>query len=87
MSEIRTRESHVDFDRVSLVGHRASTVTAGSLGVSLGFDGTLFVTDRIGLGFNVRYSRGTATVRLGNRSPTAVELGGTHAAGGVRVAF
>lgn len=87
VSEIRTRESHIDFDRVSLVGHRASTVTAGSLGVSLGFDGTLFVTERIGVGFKVRYSRGTATVRLGNRSPTAVELGGTHAAGGLRVAF
>ena len=87
VSEIRTRESYIDFDRVSLVGHRSTTVTTGSLGVSLGFDGTLFVTERVGIGFNVRYSRGTATVRLGNRSPTAVELGGTHAAGGLRVAF
>ena len=87
VSEIRTRESDIDFDRVTLTGHRATTVTTASLGLSLGFDGTLFVTERLGLGFKVRYDRGTATVRLGSRSPTSLELGGTHASGGLRVAF
>ena len=87
VSRIGTRESHIDFDRVSLVSHRSTSVTTGSLGLNLGVDGTLFVTERIGLGFNVRYSRGTATIRLGIRSPTPVELGGTQAGGGLRVAF
>lgn len=87
VSQIGTLESRIDFDRVSLTSHRTTTVTAGSLGLNLGFDGTLFLTDRIGIGFNVRYSRGTATIRLRNRSPTPVELGGSHAAGGLRIAF
>ena len=43
------------------------------------------MTERLGLGFSVRYSRATATVRLGTRSPTPLELGGTHAAGGLRI--
>lgn len=87
VSQIGTLESRIDFDRVSLTSHRATTVTAGSLGLNLGFDGTLFLTERIGIGFNVRYSRGTATIRLRHRSPTPVELGGSHAAGGLRIAF
>ena len=87
ISQIGTLESRVDFDRVSLVSHRATTVTAHSLGLNLGFDGTLFVTERLGVGFNVRYSRATSTIRLGSRSPTPVELGGTHAGAGLRVAF
>ena len=87
MSQVGTRESPIDFDRVSLTNLRATTVTGTSLGVHLGFDGILFATERIGVGFNVRYSRGTATIRLGSRSPTPVELGGTHVAGGLRVAL
>lgn len=87
VSDIDTREVGTDFDRVVLTSHRATTVTAGSLGLNLGFDGTWFVTERVGLGFSVRYSRGTATVRLGNRTPTPLELGGIHAGGGLRVAF
>lgn len=87
VSHIRTRESPIDFDRVSLTGLRATTVTTASPGIHLGFDGVFFVTERVGIGFNVRYSRGTATIRLGSRSPTPVELGGTHVAGGLRVAL
>ena len=87
VSGIITRESTIDIDTVSLVNHQHSTVTAGSLGLNLGFDGSLFMTERAGLGFTVRYSRGTATIRLGNRSPTPIELGGIHAGGGLRLAF
>ena len=87
VSQIGTREVGTDFDRVALTSHRSRTVTAGSLGLNLGFDGTWFLTERLGFGFSVRYSRGTATVRLGNRSPTPLELGGTHAGGGLRLAF
>ena len=87
VSQIDTRESSVDFDQVSLVHHRARTVTAGSFGLNLGFDGTLLVTERIGVGFNMRHSNGKATVHLGHRSPTLVELGGIHAGGGLRFAF
>ena len=86
VSEIGTRES-LDFDQAALASHRATTVTAGSFGFHLGFDGVFFVTDRVGLGFNVRYSRGTASVRLDDRFPTPLELGGTHAGGGLRFAF
>lgn len=87
VAHIDTQEADGDFDRILLTGHRARTVTAGSVGLNLGFDGTWFVTERVGLGFNVRYSRGTATVRLGGRSATPLELGGTHAGGGLRLAF
>ncbi|MYN66000.1 MAG: hypothetical protein F4X11_13350 [Acidobacteria bacterium] len=87
VSQIDTREASDDFDQVMLTGHRSRTVTAGSLGLNLGFDGTWLLTERVGVGFGVRYSRGTATVRLGGRSATPLELGGTHAGGGLRLAF
>ena len=87
VSQIVTRESSVDFDRVSLVNHRTRTVTVGGLGVNVGFDGTLFVTERIGLGFNMRHSNGKATVDGRDQSPTLLELGGIQAAGGLRFAF
>lgn len=86
VSEIGTTESS-DFDRVSLTSHRTTTVTAGSLGFHVGVDGILFVTDRLGFGFNLRYSRGTAVVRLDDRIATPFELGGTLAGGGLRLAF
>lgn len=87
VSQIDTQEASDDFDQVTLTGHRSRTVTAGSLGLNLGFDGTWLLTERVGVGFGVRYSRGTATVRLGGRSATPLELGGTHAGGGLRLAF
>ena len=87
VSEIDTLEAGIDFERVLLTNHRARTVTAGSLGFNLGFDGSWFLTERLGLGFRVRYSRGTATVMLGNQSPTPLELGGTHITGGLRIAL
>ena len=87
VEHIDSREANEDFDQLLLTGHRARTVSAGSLGLNLGFDGTWFLTERVGLGFNVRYSRGTATVRLGGRAATPLELGGTHAGGGLRLAF
>ena len=45
------------------------------------------MTERFGFGLNVRYSRGTTNVRLGNRSPTSLEFGGTHVAGRLRMTF
>ena len=87
VSQIVTRESSVDFDRVSLVNHRTRTVTVGGLGLNVGFDGTLFMTERIGLGFNMRHSNGKATVDVRDQTPTLLELGGIHAAGGLRFAF
>ena len=87
VSRIGTRESAVDYEKVLLESHQATTVTAGAVGFNLGFDGTWFVTRRLGLGLTLRYSRGTATVRLGRRSPTPLELGGTHAGAGLRLAF
>lgn len=87
VSQIVTRESSVDFDRVSLVNHRTRTVTVGGLGVNVGFDGTLFMTERVGLGFNMRHSNGKATVDVHDQTPTLLELGGIHAAGGLRFAF
>jgi hypothetical protein len=86
VSQIVTRESSVDFGRVSLVNHRTRTFTVGSFGVNVGFDGILFVTERIGLGFNMRHSNGKATVDVADQ-PTLLELGGVQAAGGLRFAF
>ena len=68
VSQIDTREARDNFDQVMLTGHRFRTVTAGSLGLNLGFDGTWFMTELVGFGFGVRYSRGTATIRLGGRA-------------------
>ncbi len=85
VSEIGTREAGADFDQVALTSHRARTVTAGAIGVNVGFDGSWFLTERLGLGVRLRYSRGTATVRPGNHLPAGLELGGTHIAGGLRV--
>lgn len=87
VSQIVTRESSVDFDRVSLVNHRTRTVTVGGLGLNVGFDGTLFVTERIGLGFNMRHSNGKVNVDVRHQSPTLLELGGIQAAGGLRFTF
>ena len=87
VSQLGTQEVSTDIYRVFLTRHRIRTVTAGTLGLNLGFDGSWFMTERLGVGFSVRYSRATATVRLGNRSATPLELGGTHAAGGLRIAF
>lgn len=87
VSGIETAEVDDNFDRVALADHRSRAATAGSLGLHFGIDGNWFVTERLGLGFNVRYSRGTATVRLGLRSSTPLELGGVHVGGGLRMAF
>lgn len=87
VSQIVTRESSVDFDRVSLVNHRTRTATVSGFGLNVGLDGTLFVTERIGLGFNMRHSNGKATVDGRDQSPTLLELGGVQAAGGLRFAF
>lgn len=87
VSQIVTRESSGDFDRVSLVNHRTRTVTVGGLGVNLGFDGTLFVTERMGVGFNMRHTNGKATVDVRDQLPTPLELGGIQAAGGLRFVF
>ena len=87
VSQIVTRESGVDFDRVSLVNHRTRTITVSSFGVNVGLDGTLFVTERIGLGFNMRHSNGKANADVGDQAKTLLELGGVQAAGGLRFAF
>lgn len=91
VGHIDTREADNDFDRVLLAGgppgQNGQRGQPRSQPRSRHNLATWFVTERVGLGFNVRYSRGTATVRLGGRSATPLELGGTHAGGGLRLAF
>ena len=87
VSGITTNEIGFTFDHVRLVGHQSRGTGAVTLGLNAGFDGSYFLTDRVGVGFGFRYSRGTDAIDLSGRASTPVEFGGTHFGGGLRVAF
>ena len=87
VSEITTQERGEDFTEVDIVGHKTITSSNRSLGFNVGLDITYFIQKQVGLALVVRYSRGTSDVRFKGRSQPAIELGGTHLAGGIRVGF
>ena len=87
VSEITTQERGVDFTEVDIVGYETITSSNRSLGFNVGLDISYFILKPVGLGLVVRYSRGTSDVRFKGRSQPGLELGGTHLAGGIRVAF
>ena len=86
-------------DEVDLVDHRSTKTSASAAGFNVGFDASYFglrnlrflgssdVLDHFALAFVLRYSRGTAAIEINGGAQPALELGGTHIAGGVRVAF
>ena len=87
VSEITTQERGADFTEVDIVGHKTITSSNRSIGFNVGLDISYFILKQVGFGLAVRYSRGTSDVRFKGRSQPALELGGTHLAGGIRVAF
>ena len=87
VSEIITQERGNDFTEVDIVGHKTITNNKRSLGFNVGLDISYFIVKQVGLALVVRYSRGTSDVRFKGRSQPAIELGGTHLAGGIRVGF
>ena len=87
VSGIVTEEAGVTFHQVRIADHRSRGAGAVTLGLNAGVEGSYLVTDRLGMGFDFRYSRGTKAVDLAGRVSTPVELGGLHFGGGLRVAF
>ena len=85
------------FEQVVMVGHRAVTASETAIGYNIGFEATFFnlgdasesdtILDRLGLAFQLRYSRGTSPVQLKGNDQPALELGGLHVMGGIRVGF
>ena len=85
VSTVGVHERGIDYDQIVLGDYGTRTVTTGSVGFNVGVDGSWFLTERLGVGLRVRYTRGTATVGLGNEASTPLELGGTFIAGGLRL--
>ena len=85
------------FEQVVMVGHSAVTASKTTIGYNIGFEATFLdlndasepdtILDRLGLAFQLRYSRGTSPVQLKGSDQPALELGGLHVMGGIRVGF
>ena len=87
VSEIITSERGFDFSEVNIVDHRTIKSDKFALGFNIGIDMSYFMHDHIGLALVVRYSRGTSDVKIDGQDQPVLELGGTHLAGGLRIAF
>ena len=99
VAEITTVERGSPFDEVDIVAHTSEKVTTRALGYNAGFDLAFFglsqlgflerfeMLDLVGVGFMLRFSRAAPSVRFKGQFQPALELGGTHAVGGLRLAF
>ena len=99
VAEITTVERGFPFDEVDVVAHASERVSTSAFGYNIGFDLAFFglrqlgflemfeMLDRVGVGFSLRYGRATPSVRFRGQFQPALELGGTHAVAGLRVAF
>ena len=88
VSEIVTKERGFDYSMVDIVGYKTITARNGNaLGYNVGLDISYFVRKHVALVLELRYSRGTSDVVFANRAQPALELGGTHLAGGLLFAF
>ena len=87
ISSIQTLEQGFPFDRVDITSHRRVSASKKAIGYNIGVDIVQFVLDHLGLAAQLRYSRGTSAVSLNNSGQPALELGGLHVLGGVRVGF
>lgn len=87
VSGILTEEIGVTFHQVRIADYRSRGAGGATLGLNGGVEGSYLVTDRLGIGFGLRWSRGTKAVDVQGRVSTPVELGGLHFGGGLRVAF
>ncbi len=87
VSEIVTSERGFDFDEVDIVRYRTIKADSAELGFNVGLDASYFVLDHFALAVVLRYSRGTSHVEIAGQAQQALELGGTHLAGGLRLIF
>ena len=99
VTEITTAEVGFPFDEVEIDSHTTERVALTDIGYHVSLDLSYFglrrigflsgvsALDHIGLGLVVRYSRATPEVVVGEVRQSALELGGVHVAGGVRVGF
>ena len=99
VSTIETAERGFPFQEVDLIGHQTTKVGESAVGFNIGLDASFFglrrlgflgdaaLLDHVGLAFVLRYSRATAPAELNGVTQPSIELGGTHVAGGLRVAF
>ena len=99
VAELTTAERGFPFDEVDIVSHTSQTVSVTGMGYNIGFDLTYFglrqlgflgrfeILDRVGVALMLRYSRAAPSVRFAGEFQPALELGGTHALGGLRLAF
>ena len=99
VAEITTAERGFPFDEVDIVAYASEKVTTSGLGYNVGFDLAFFglrqleflerfeILDRVGVGFMLRFSRAAPSVWFKRQFQPALELGGMHAVGGLRLAF
>ena len=79
--------------------HASERISTSAFGYNVGFDLAFFglrqlgfletfeILDRVGMGFRLRFGRATPSVRFRGQFQPALELGGTHALAGLRLAF
>ena len=98
-TEITTAEVGFPFDEVQIASHTTERVALTDIGYHVSLDLSYFglrrigvlsgvgALDHLGLGLMVRYSRATPEVSAGGVRQSALELGGVHVAGGIRLGF
>ena len=99
VSEITTAEHGFPFEEADIASHTTQELKATAAGFNMGVDVAFFglrqlgflrsfeTLDHVGVAFSLRHSRATSAVEFKGRKQPALELGGTHAMGGIRVAF
>ena len=87
ISSIQTLEQGFPFDVVDITSHQRVSESRKAIGYNIGVDIVQFVLDHLGLAAQLRYSRGTAAIKLNHNWQPALELGGLHVLGGVRIGF
>ena len=99
VSEITTAERGFPFEAVDIASATTQELSTTATGFNVGIDAAFFglrqlgflrnfeTLDHVGLALALRYSRATPGVQFQEQNQPALELGGTHVVGGVRVAF
>ena len=99
VSEITTAERGFPFEEADIIVRETQKLKATAAGFNMGVDVAFFglrqlgflrgfeTLDHVGVAFALRYSRATPGVEFKGKSQPALELGGTHAVGGIRFAF
>lgn len=87
VTRVTTREDGLPFDVVNIDSHRVDRISASEAGYNVELDLSYFMTERFGVGVLARYSRATPAFTIDDIYQPALELGGLHLAGGLRLIF